>query len=154
MPGGGSPDGEGGFGGGASSPAVTAQANAGLVTLAVYGVVSLYNELPVAEVKLDDDETFETGASWKEPKKVSTDEELRVLFPDEYTHARIKTVVDFRTHDLLAFAWEGAPDDKLTFTVAEQAAKFGLAPGDAQDQPKVQHRKLFAVRRTVTWSVD
>jgi len=155
-PGGGSPDGEGGFSGfgGPTSAAVTAQANAGLVTLAVYGVVSLYNEMPLTEVRLDASETFEAGSNWKEPTKVSTDEELAKLFPDAATQAKVRAAFDLRSHDLLAFAWEGPAGDKVTFTVAEMAAKFGLAPGEAKDGDKVQHRKLFAVRRTVKWSVE
>lgn len=142
---------EGGTPGGAAST-VAAQANAGLVTLAVYGVVSLYNELPVYQVKLYDDETFEAGTNWKEPTKVSNDAELTKLLPDPANQAKVKEAVDFRTHDLLAFAWEGPADDKLTFTVGDQTAKFGLAPGGSLD--KVQHRKLFAVRRTVTWTAE
>ena len=151
----GGPDGEvpGGFGG-PTSAAVTAQANAGLVTLAVYGVVSLYNEMPLTEVRLDASETFEAGSNWKEPTKVSTDEELAKLFPDAATQAKVRAAFDLRSHDLLAFAWEGPAGDKVTFTVADQAAKFGLAPGEAKDGDKVQHRKLFAVRRTVKWSVE
>ncbi len=159
LPGGpglGGPDGEGGFGGfgGPTSAAVTAQANAGLVTLAVYGVVSLYNEMPLTEVRLDASETFEAGSNWKEPTKVSTNEELAKLFPDAATQARVRAAFDLRSHDLLAFAWEGPAGDKVTFTVADMAAKFGLAPGEAKDEDKVQHRKLFAVRRTVKWSVE
>lgn len=147
MPG----DGEGGITG-ASSATVTAQANAGLVTLAVYGVVSLYNELPVYQVNLYEDETFEAGTNWKEPSKLSTDAELQKLLPDPANQAKVKEAIDFRTHDLLAFAWEGPTDDKLTFTLNDQTAKFGLAPGRSEE--KAQHRKLYAVRRTVTWTAE
>jgi len=154
MPGAGMPgagDGESGMPG-ASSATVTAQANAGLVTLAVYGVVSLYNELPVYQVSLYEGETFEAGTNWKEPSKVSTVAELQKLLPDPANQAKVKEAIDFRTHDLLAFAWEGPADDKLTFTLNDQTAKFGLAPGSATE--KAQHRKLFAVRRTVTWTAE
>lgn len=179
---------------GPSSAAVTAQANAGLITLAIYGVVSLYNEMPVREIDLKGD-TFETESTdWKKPVVVARERKAELtkdlldagnkafeeLIPDEAIRDRVggavrlegkewvRKDIDFRSFDLLAFAWEGPPDSKVTFTVTgtekpaadgkaatiEQSAKFGLAPGNPNAETKVLHRKLFAVRRTVKWTAE
>jgi len=109
---------------------------------------------PLIEVTLgESDKLAIKPGKWAAPSKIATTAELEKLVADKETRATITKAVDFKSHDLLVFAWQGSGGDKLEYTVAEsypEQVRFTLTRGLTKDLRT--HTKLFAVRKNVKWS--
>ena len=109
---------------------------------------------PITEVKLGaSDKLAVKPGTWSVPSKITTTAELEELVRDKAARATLIKAVDFKTQDLLVFAWQGSGGDKLEYTVAEsfpEQVRFMLKRGLTKDLRT--HMKLFAVRKNVTWS--
>ena len=90
---------------------------------------------------------------WNEPACIATEAELKKLIPDEATQKRLMKEVDFKTHVLLVFSWEGSGADKFGYVILEsfpEQVNFSLKSGVQLDHQS--HLKLFAVKKECTWS--
>ncbi|MEO2088332.1 MAG: hypothetical protein ABGY75_02390 [Gemmataceae bacterium] len=94
------------------------------------------------------------GGKATEPVKVTSAAELEKAVPDEATRTRLAKLVDFKTHTLLIFAWQGSGQDKLEYTVLQSdppQVEFTVSPGRTKDLRS--HVHLFVVRSDVKWTV-
>lgn len=109
---------------------------------------------PITEVKLGQSDKFAVKpGAWSAPSKITTMAELKELVSDEATRATITKAVDFKTHDLLVFCWQGSGGDQLDYAILEsfpEQVPFKLIRGKTKDLRT--HTKLFAVRKNVKWS--
>jgi len=90
---------------------------------------------------------------WSEPAEVKTEAEMKKLIADEATQKRLAKEIDFETHVLLVFAWQGSGGDKLDFAILEsfpEQVKISLKPGATDDLRK--HIQLVAVKKECRWS--
>jgi len=93
------------------------------------------------------------AGKWNEPNLVTGEDDLKKLIPDEATRKRLMKEVDFKTHVLLVFVWEGSVGDKLEFAILEsfpEQVKFSLLPS-GQRRNRI-HIELFAVKKESRWS--
>jgi hypothetical protein len=111
---------------------------------------------PIAEIPTDKADKFETkGGSATKPHPVRSAEDLEQLVKDEDTRKRLAKRVDFQTHTLLVFAWEGSGQDKLGYSILEsypEQVEFAYKPGATDDLRR--HVRVYALRKNVrSWSV-
>lgn len=108
---------------------------------------------PILEVKLGEGDTMTTKVGmWSEPVKYTSADQLE-RWTSKQARATIAKAVDFKTHDLLVFCWQGSGGDKLEYAVLEsfpEQVPFKLTRGLTKDLRT--HVKLFAVRKNVKWS--
>lgn len=110
---------------------------------------------PITAIAVEKDDKIEAkGGKATEPVKVTSAAELEKAVPDETTRKRLAKLVDFKTHALLVFAWQGSGQDKLDFAVLEsypEQVAFSYTPGRTKDLRT--HVHLYAVRSDVKWAV-
>ncbi len=110
---------------------------------------------PITSIAVEKDDKIESkGGKATEPVKVTSAAELEKAVPDEATRTRLAKLVDFKTHALLIFAWQGSGQDKIEYTVLEsypEQIAFTYTPGRTKDLRS--HVHLYAVRNDVKWSV-
>lgn len=110
---------------------------------------------PITAIAVEKNDKIETkGGKATEPVKVTSAAELEKAVPDEATRKRLAKLVDFKTHTLLIFAWQGSGQDKLDFVVMESQPEqiaFTYTPGRTKDLRT--HVHLYAVRSDLKWSV-
>jgi hypothetical protein len=106
-----------------------------------------YFEVDVGKLKL------ETPA-FNMPEEVTTTPRLEKLVPDEALRAAIEKEVNFKTHKLVIFAWQGSGQDGITIAVQEsfpETLVFSKKPGLTRDLRP--HVKAYAVRNDVKYTV-
>lgn len=108
----------------------------------------------IVDLKLGDSDLLgvKPGA-WAKPTVVSSADDLAKLVEDKATRETVGKAVDFKTHDLLVFCWQGSGEDKLSYAVLEsfpEQIPFTLTRGRTKDLRT--HTRLFAVRKNVRWS--
>lgn len=110
---------------------------------------------PIREIAAGEKDKIDTKAGKAtEPTKVTTAEELEKRIPDEDTRKRLAKEVDFKTHTLLVFAWQGSGQDKLEYAVQESAPEkvaFTVTRGLTKDLRS--HTHLYVLRNDVKWAV-
>jgi hypothetical protein len=129
------------------------------VVLALIASVALTTEDqakgPITEIAADKNDQIKTkDGSAKKPTHVTTAEELEKLVPDETTRKRWAKEVDFKTHTLLVFGWQGSGKDKLNYEILESAPeqiRFTYQAGLTDDIRR--HVRVYVLRKDVKWSV-
>lgn len=110
---------------------------------------------PVRQIATEKADKIETkGGSATKPTKVTTAEELEMRVPDEATRKRLAQQVDFKSHTLLVFAWQGSGGDKIEYVILEskpEQVEFMVKPGRTKDLRP--HVKLFVLPNDVKWAV-
>ena len=90
---------------------------------------------------------------WNKPTPVSDSDDLKKFVTEPATLKKVMEGVDFKTHILLVFAWQGSGGDKLTAALTDdtpQEVRFTLKPGVTDDLRS--HVQLFAVKKEVRWT--
>lgn len=131
------------------------------VTLCFAGALSL---LSIGAAKEDStqaitkiDSAVSVRMSWRgkrtEPTVVSSQEQLQRVMPNREDAHRIGKAVDFETHQLLIFAWEGDAQDRLAVKAEDAAVRFVHWGNDGGKDPHL-HCHLFAVQNSAKYSVE
>jgi hypothetical protein len=127
--------------------------------VALFGILARADDKKPAaaftEIAVEKGDKIEAkGGKATEPVKITSAAELEKAVPDETTRTRLAKLVDFKTHVLLVFAWQGSGQDKLEYTVLQSdppQVEFTVSPGRTKDLRS--HVHLFVVRSDVKWSV-
>jgi hypothetical protein len=109
---------------------------------------------PITAIAVEKDDKIEIKAKPTQPTKVTSSEELEKLIPDEATRKRIAKLIDFKTHTLLVFGWQGSGQDKIDYVIQESFPEqigFSYKPGRTKDLRS--HVRIYSVRNNVKWSV-
>ena len=103
------------------------------------------------------DDTVSVRLSWRgkrtEPTVVSSQEQLLRVMPNRQDAHRIGKAVDFKTHRLLIFAWEGDAQDRLAVKGEGEAVRFVHWGNDGGKDPHL-HYRLFAIQKATKYSVE
>jgi hypothetical protein len=106
---------------------------------------------PYAEVTVEKIE-IKPGA-FNAPTVVADAEGLAKLVPDEVARAVIAKQIDFKTHKLVIFVWQGSGQDGIDVAVLESSPEqlvFTKKPGRTRDLRT--HIKAYAVRNDVKYT--
>jgi hypothetical protein len=106
-----------------------------------------YVEVQVGKVEI------QPGA-FNAPTVVSDADGLAKVVADETARAAIAKQVDFKTHKLVIFAWQGSGQDGIDIAVLESFPEqlvFAKKPGRTRDLRT--HVKAYAVRNDVKYTV-
>ena len=113
------------------------------------------DSVSVKEIDLKGVRLTPVRGGFGQPKEIGSAEELRRVFPDEDTQARIKKEVDFSRVKLLYFAWSGSGQDRVTSSIKGEDNKmevsFTFQPGRTKDLRA--HFRLFAIGKDIRWRV-
>lgn len=103
------------------------------------------------------DEAVSVRLSWRgkrtEPTIVSSQEQLQRVMPNRQDAHRIGKAVNFKTHRLLIFAWEGDAQDRLAAKGEGASIRFVHWGNDGGKDPHL-HCQLFAVQKSTKYSVE
>ncbi len=108
----------------------------------------------VVPIPLDKADKVEAkSGEWDRPHPISDADDLKKFVPDAATRKKVMDAIDFKTHVLLVFAWQGSGGDRLAAAVTEdvpQEVRFALKAGATDDTR--QHVQLFAVKKEARWT--
>lgn len=90
-----------------------------------------------------------------EPTVITNADELSKAIGDEDAIAAIQKAVDFKSEQIVYFAWAGSGQDKIAFAVEDgkkgPEVQFTYTRGMTRDLR--QHKKLFALSKDATFKV-
>ena len=127
---------------------------AGLIAVLSLGVVMAETK-PEAVRQLDVKLEGPAKGKAAEPTVITSEEALAKALGDDAGTAAVKKLVDFKTEQVVYFAWSGSGQDKITFVVADgkkgPEVTFTFAAGRTRDfRP---HRKVFVLPKDATFKV-
>lgn len=128
-----------------------------LVVLALFGIALAQDKPKVGKVMpitLDKADKIDVkSGEWDKPYPVTADDDLKKFISDAPTRKKVLDAVDFKTHVLLVFAWQGSGGDRIAAAIAEDApenVRFILKAGATDDVR--QNIQLFAVPKEMRWT--
>ena len=86
-----------------------------------------------------------------EPRSAKSMAELKESL-GETAAAKLKSRIDFATHDFVLFQWAGSGQDKITAVVNGDTVIFQYKRGRTRDLRR--HREAFAVKKAMEWKVE
>lgn len=127
-----------------------------LVAVAAIGLVQAQDKPKLAKIvaiPLDKaDKVDVKSGDWDKPHPVSADDDLKKFVSDAPTRKKVLDAIDFKTHVLLVFAWQGSSGDKVAAMIVEetpQEVRFTMKAGATDDVR--QNVQLFAVAKETRW---
>jgi hypothetical protein len=109
---------------------------------------------PVVAIPLEaTDKVSVKSGDWDKPHPIAADDDLKKFITDAPTRKKILESVDFNTHVLLLFAWQGSGGDRVAAKIVEEAPKevrFTMKAGATDDIR--QNVQLFAVAKETRWT--
>jgi len=128
-----------------------------LLALAALGVVQAQDKPKIAkviEIPLGaTDKVAVKSGDWDKPHPISADDDLKKFISDAPTRKKVLGAIDFQTHVLLLFAWQGSGGDKIAAKIVEetpQEIRFTMKAGATDDIR--QNVQLFAVAKETRWT--
>ena len=93
------------------------------------------------------------SGDWDKPHPISADDDLKKFISDAPTRKKVLGSIDFQTHVLLLFAWQGSGSDAIAAKIVEETPKevrFTMKAGATDDVR--QNVQLFAVAKETRWT--
>jgi hypothetical protein len=127
---------------------------AGFIALFILGAL-MAKDVPVAVRLLDVKLEGPAKGKATEPTAIASEDALAKALGDDAGTAAVKKLVNFKTEQVVYFAWSGSGQDKITFVVADgkkgPEVTFTYAAGRTRDfRP---HRKVFVLPKDATFKV-
>ena len=110
-------------------------------------------DLVVAIPLVATDKVAIKAADWEKPYPITDADDLKKMVPDAATRKKVMDAIDFKTHVLLVFAWQGSGGDAIGAKIVEETPKevrFTLKAGATDDVR--QNVQLFAVAKETRWT--